>query len=312
MQNRRSFLRQTAITSSAMAFFPNTGWDLSKLMDNKLNISLAQWSLNRSIRDGTIKAEDFASISKNTYQIDAIEYVSGLYPEKGADEAFWLDLKKRADDEGVKSLLIMVDEEGDLGDMVEGNRLKAVENHYKWVDNAKALGCHSIRVNAFGQGSIAQVKSALVDGLGRLAEYGASQGINILIENHGLHSSNGKFVVDVIKRVNSPHLGTLPDFGNWCLTKKWGGTSDGDCTQAYDFYTGLSDFLPYAKGVSAKSYDFDEKGSQISLDYHRFLRILKEASYNGYIGIEYEGNNLGEHEGIIATKALLERVWSSL
>ena len=275
-------------------------------------ISLAQWSINRSIRKGELKAEDFAAITRNTYGLDAVEYVASFYLDHKTDPAYWNDLKGRADGEGVKSLLIMIDEEGDLGNPDENARKAAVENHYGWVDAAKGSGCHSIRVNAFGTGERSVVKAALIDGMGNLCEYAAKAGINILIENHGLYSSEANLMVEVIKAVDSPFMGTLPDFGNWCTSEKWGGTRDDSCKQVYDLVGGVKEFMPYAKGVSAKTYDFDEAGDQPRLDYVSLLKAVKDAGYQGYIGIEYEGENLSEPEGIRATKQLIEKVWAGL
>ncbi len=310
MTNRRSFLKQAGGTMAAFAL-PSQIF-ANMLQGTPPKISLAQWSINRTIRAGELKAENFPAIAKQTYGIDAIEHVAGLYPGKKSDRAFWRDMAKRSSDEGVTDLLIMVDDEGELGDPSDNARLKAAENHYPWVDNAKTLGCHSIRVNAFGLGSKEDFSSALVDGLGRLVEYAAKEEINILIENHGLYSSNARLIVDVIKEVDNPYLGTLPDFGNWCMSRKWGSTQDEDCDLLQDPYEGVSAFIPYAKGVSAKSYNFDDEGNQTYLDYRRFLKIVKDFGYDGYIGIEYEGTQIGEHEGILATKALIEKVWQEL
>lgn len=275
-------------------------------------ISLAQWSLHRELEKGNIKAQDFASIAFNTYGIQAIEYVNQFYVQQARSQKFWGQMKSRADAAGVQSLLIMVDNEGDLGDTNDAERKKAVENHYKWVHAAKILGCHSIRINAFGSGARESLKTALVDGLGNLADYGAQEGIHILIENHGLHTSDAKFMVDIIKEVDNAYLGTLPDFGNWCLNAEWGSTRGGSCTEVYDHYTGVADFLPYAKGVSAKSYGFDEHGNESLLDYKRLLKLVKDSGFDGYIGIEYEGDGLSEHDGILATKSLIENVWANL
>ncbi len=275
-------------------------------------ISLAQWSLHRALKKGEIKAEEFAAIAKKTYDIGAVEYVNQFYVSNSKNQKFWGQMKGRAEDMGVQSLLIMVDGEGDLGDSEAAERKKAVENHYKWIHAAKILGCHSIRINAFGKGSHDELRTALVDGLGQLSSYGAKLGINILIENHGLHTSDGKFIVGVIKEVDNPYLGTLPDFGNWCLSAEWGSTKGNACSEVYDHYTGVSEFLPFAKGVSAKSYDFDPNGNESLLDYKRLLKMVKTSGFDGYIGIEYEGEKLSEHDGILATKKLIEKVWTAL
>lgn len=206
----------------------------------------------------------------------------------------------------------MVDGEGDLGDGDESNRLQAVENHKTWVDIAASLSCHSIRVNAFGDSNREIIKPALIEGLGQLCEYSAQAKLNIIIENHGLFSSDAAFVVEVIKAVDSPYMGTLPDFGNWCTAVQWGGTRDDSCERVYDQAKGVEEFMPFAKGVSAKTYDFNEEGGQDRIDYKGILQIVKDFDYKGYIGIEYEGDNLSEEDGIKATKKLINDTWMML
>lgn len=276
-----------------------------------LKLSLAQWSLHRQFVDGHLNPIEFASIAVYTYGINAVEYVNQFYKDSGKDEKFWITMKKRADNVDVRSLLIMVDNEGDLGLANEKERKLAVENHYKWVNAAKLLGCHSVRVNAFGEPEKEAFRTAIIDSMGRLSDYAARENINIIIENHGLHSADGKLISGIVKEVNKPNFGTFPDFGNWCLSAKWGSTQ-GDCSEAYDRYKGVSEFLPYAKAVSAKSYNFNADGEDTKIDYYKMLKIVKDSAYNGHIGIEYEGEILSEHEGILATKALIEKVWKSL
>lgn len=275
-------------------------------------ISLAQWSLHRSFEKEVFKAEDFVVIAKDTYGISAVEYVSSLYSGFGKDEIFWNRMKGKADDVAVVNLLIMVDNEGDLGDPSEEKRNQAVENHIKWLNAARILDCHSIRVNAFGTGDRDSLRSQLVDGLGKLAEYGAEIGINILIENHGLHTSDGAFIGEIIGEVGNNFLGSLPDFGNWCLNAKWGSTQGDKCSEIYDPYKGVEQLLPFAKGVSAKSYDFDADGKETTIDYHKMLQLVKSSGFDGYIGIEYEGSRLSEDLGIKATKSLIEKTWQAL
>lgn len=282
-----------------------TNPDFQNSEDLFFKISLAQWSLHRSFRANKMKAEEFPVIAKEKFDINAVEYVNGLYENKGNNSSFWNALSQRAKDNGVKSLLMMVDDEGDLGIPDKMERKKAVENHYKWVDAAKLLECHSIRINAFGEGSMEEVGDALVDGLSVLGEYAGKAGINVLIENHGLYSSNGKWVSKVLKQVNKPNCGTLPDFGNFCTARKWGSTQDGTCPEVYDRYMGVSEMMPFARGVSAKSYRFDEKGQETTIDFGKMLGIVKNAGFSGYVGIEYEGSELSEPDGIIATKKLL-------
>lgn len=273
----------------------------------QLKISLAQWSIHHALDSGKLKAENFAAIAKNDFGISAIEYVNQFYKEHASDRAFWEKMRATADSLEVKSLLIMVDNEGDLGNPDPEERAKAVENHFKWVDAAHILGCHSIRINAFGEGSKTEVQLAMIDALKKLCTYAAKDSINVLIENHGLYSSDGQWIAEIMKGVNMVNVGTLPDFGNWCLSAKWGSTQEGkECREAYDRYKGVSEMLPFAKGVSAKSYAFNDQGETL-IDYTKMIQIVKESGFSGYIGIEYEGSLLSERDGILATKALLEK-----
>jgi len=316
MNSRRTFLRHAILGTTALSLPNFKAYSMDFIFKASQpgypKISLAQWSLHKAFFSEELDPIDFASIANNTFGIHAIEYVSAFYEKQASNEKFWNDMKQTAHNEGVENLLIMVDSEGDLGDANSTKRKKAVENHYKWVHAAKIMGCHSIRVNAFGNGDRDSLKTNLKDGLGNLASYGAQEGIHILVENHGLHTSDGAFMVDIIKAVNNSHLGTLPDFGNWCLNKEWGGTQNNSCSKSYDSLKGLTDFLPFAQGVSAKSYDFAADGTQLDLDYYQLLKIVKDAGYTGHIGIEYEGEKLSETEGIKATKRLIENVWEAL
>ena len=303
---RRTFIRNSAIGATALVTTPLSAYSSQ---EKALQISLAQWSLHRSFQDGSLDPVDFASIAMERYKIDAIEFVNGLYPEKGSDESFWNKMKARSDDAGVKNLVMMVDDEGELGAASEKKRLQAVENHYKWVHAAKLLGCHSMRVNAFGDADREIFRMAIMDGMSRLADYAAESGINIVIENHGLFSSDAALIAEIIKEVNRPNFGSLPDFGNWCLSAKW-GTTQGDCDKVYDRYQGVSELLPFAKTVSAKSYNFNEEGEDTKIDYYKMMKIVKESDYKGYIGIEYEGTKKSEHEGILITKELMKKTWN--
>jgi len=305
---RRSFVKSSVLGATALFSTPL----LSSFIPAKsLKISLAQWSLHRSFNDGKLDPVDFASISKERYHIDAVEFVNGFYSKSASDEDFWNKMNERSKQAGVKNLVIMVDDEGDLGTADKQARIKAVENHYKWVNAASIMGCHSVRVNAFGDPDRDTYRAAIMDGMVRLAEYAAKMKINIIIENHGLFSSDAALIAGIIKEVNMPNFGAFPDFGNWCLSAKW-GTTQGECDKIYDRYQGVAELLPYAKAVSAKSYNFNELGEDTKIDYYKMLKIVKNSDYDGYIGIEYEGMEKGEHEGILITKALMEKAWSTI
>lgn len=269
-------------------------------------ISLAEWSLHRMLRAGELDNLDFAATSKNEFGIDIIEYVNQFFKDKAEDTAYLNDLLQRSKDNGVRNHLIMIDGEGGLGDVDEAARNQAVENHYKWVHAAKHLECSTIRVNAYGVGSAEDVAAAAVDGLGRLGEFAAKSGINVIVENHGGYSSDASWLSGVMKQVGLNNVGTLPDFGNFCVERKPDDWKV--CVNEYDRYKGTQELMPYAKGVSAKSYDFDESGNVIETDYNKILKIVKESGFKGIIGIEYEGDKLSEFEGIKATKKILEKV----
>ena len=271
-------------------------------------ISLAQWSLHRTLRKGELDALDFAKTAKIDYGIEAIEYVNSFFKDKARDEAYLKQLKQRAADHGVTSLLTMVDGEGALGDPDEKKRNQAIENHHQWVEAAKFLGCHSIRVNAQSGGTYEEQQKLAADGLRRLTEFGARHQINVIVENHGGLSSNGAWLAGVMKLVDHPRCGTLPDFGNFCLD--WGRQDEPDAW--YDRYKGVAEMMPFAKAVSAKSNDFDEQGNETRTDYRKMMRIVLDAGYRGHVGVEYEGGRLSEPDGIRATKALLVKVREEL
>jgi sugar phosphate isomerase/epimerase len=263
-------------------------------------ISLAQWSLHKTLFDGKMDNLDFAKATRETFGLDGVEYVNQFFKDKAKDMDYLKQMKLRAEDNGVTSVLIMCDGEGQLGDADAAARMQAVENHHKWIDAAAFLGCHSIRVNAAGGGSAEEVAKAATEGLAKLSEYGASRNINVIVENHGGYSSNGEWLSNVIKNTGMPNCGTLPDFGNFCITR-----AAGKCLDEYDRYKGITELMPYAKSVSAKSHDFDADGWEKDSDYKRILKTVKDAGYTGWIGVEYEGSDLSEEEGIKKTIDLL-------
>ena len=270
-------------------------------------ISLAEWSLNKQLFSGKLTNLDFPAKAKNDFDIHAVEYVNQFFKDKAQDRAYLAELQKRCDDLGVTSVLIMCDGEGGLGDVESTRRRQAVDNHKKWVEAAQFLGCHSIRVNAFGEGTREAVAKAATDGLTRLSEFARDYDINVIVENHGGYSSDGKWLSEVIADTKMDNCGTLPEFGNFCVVME-----NDECKEWYDRYKGTREMMPYARGVSAKSMDFDAEGNCVETDYHKMLQIVKDAGYKGYIGIEYEGKRLSEDEGVRATKALLERMGATL
>lgn len=298
--DRREFLIQSARAVGAVAL---TGSALTAAPAKTLyRISLAQWSLHNALFKKEIDNLDFARMARQDFGIDAVEYVNQFFKDKAKDTAYLRQMNKLAKDNGVINHLIMIDGEGALGDPDEAKRSQAVENHYRWVDAAKFLGCKMIRVNAQSRGSYDEQMKLAADGLRKLTEYGAKQKIAIVVENHGGLSSNGQWLSGVMKLVNHPMCGTLPDFGNFRVSRD----------EEYDRYKGVTELMKYAKAVSAKSHDFDERGEETHTDYHRMMKIVLDAGYRGWVGIEYEGSKMSERDGIKATKKLLERVHTEL
>ena len=300
-------------------------------------ISLAQWSMNRALRAGELDNLDWPKLTKETFGIEAVEWVNqfffvehetlGYQPK---DQAYLAEMKKRIDDLGMRSLLIMCDRVGSLGNPDATKRTAAVEGHYAWLDAAKFIGCHSLRVNAASDPKLNPERQAdlCTEGLRRLSEKAATYGLNVIVENHGGLSSNGAWLAQVIKNVGLDNCGTLPDFGNFYVARNRGNAEQWEQEKAlyagdpaytedekglaYDRYQGVKDLMPYAKGVSAKAHDFDEQGNETQTDYVKMMGIVKESGYRGFVGIEYEGNTLGEVEGIQKTKALLEKVFGEV
>lgn len=294
---RRRFL-QAAAATTAIAGLASAPW-VSAAEGNAplFKISLAQWSLHKAIFGKQLDNLDFAREAKATYGIEAVEYVNQFFFEKANDKKYLADMKQRAEDAGVTSLVIMVDREGKLGDPNEEARSQTVDRHKKWVEAAKFLGCHSLRVNAASAGKYDEQLKLAADGLARLSEFAQPLGLNIIVENHGGLSSNGAWLSSVIKKVDMENCGTLPDFGNF---------------HGYDRYKGVAELMPFAKAVSAKSHTFNEAGEETHTNYEKMMQIVLDAGYRGYVGIEYEGRSLPEPQGIKLTKSLLERVRTTL
>lgn len=306
--SRRGFLRQSLAAGTALGAASLLPGRLLLADDaasdsTPFKISLAQWSLHRTLFDGKLDNLDFAKTAKEEFGIEGVEYVNQFFKDKAQDKSYLSEMKKRAEDHGVTNVLIMVDGEGQLGAAAEAGRKQTVDNHKKWVDAAKFLGCQSVRVNAGSTGSYEEQQERAADGLRMLSEYAKPQGLNVIVENHGGLSSNGEWLAGTIKKVGMDNCGTLPDFGNFVVNRQK--------NEVYDRYKGVTELMPYAKAVSAKSHNFNEEGDETNTDYFRMMKIVTDAGYHGWVGIEWEGGNPGEFEGIRLTKALLERVRDS-
>lgn len=324
--SRRKFINKSGLTiAGASAAIALAGCGATTATNPKPNFkfSLAEWSIHRHLfgpnitsfaneaerrrayredltryLKGDLTNLDFAQTARREFDLDAIEYVNVFFFNQARDEKYLSELKTRADGEGVKSLLIMCDAEGALGAPDPEERRKTIERHQKWVEAAAYLGCHSIRVNAQSAGTWDEQRERAAEGLVRLAEYADPYDINVIVENHGGISSNGKWLASVMETANHPRVGTLPDFGNFTISD----------TEMYDKYVGVEELMPFAKAVSVKTFEFDENGNEPDIDFDRLLKIVADAGYAGYLGIEYEGDNISEFEGIHKTIALLNRV----
>ena len=302
---RRDFSKLT-IASAFIGLTPLEILSASSNNKDQLKISLAQWSLNKAIKSGELSPLDFAKKARS-FEIDAIEYVSGLYTnhtnalKKMSMQKLSKELLKRSDDYGIDNVLIMIDSQGSLASSNKKERLKAIDNHKKWIDFSYEIGCETMRVNLSGETKLDRWTENSIKSLTELSDYNKS--INVVVENHGGLSSNGKYLSNVMSKVNIDNCGTLPDFGNFCIDG-----SPRSCNEWYDIYKGVEELMPYAHAVSAKSYDFDDSGNETKIDYSKMIDIVKKAGYKGYIGIEYEGSRMSEDDGIIATKKLLEKL----
>lgn len=311
MKTRRTFIKQTLMGAGTLMMassFKSFGFS-----DPDIKISLAEWSFHRALESGELDHLDFPAKAKNAFGISAVEYVNGFFggkkmnfKEAVKNTAYLNELLKRSQDAGVFNHLLMCDDEGPLSSTIQKERLEAVDNHKKWIEATKFLGCLTVRVNLHGEGDPDERKKASIDALNLLGEFAQPMNINVVVENHGSVTSNGMWIADVMKQVNRKNVGTLPDFGNFCISDPWGTIQNG-CKDMYDIYKGVEEMLPFAKGVSAKTYDFDANGEQPLMDYKRLINIVKASGYKGYIGIEFEGDNQPEEEGVRKTMVLLQK-----
>ena len=289
--SRRQFLTQTGLAAGALTSGAAWAKDVAPLQ-----ISLAQWTINRELRSGKIDNLDFAKVAAE-HGIHAVEYVNQFFMDKAKDANYLGEMKKRAADQGVKSLLIMCDREGNIGDPDAAKRKQTVDNHRKWLDAAKFLGCHSVRVNAGSSGTWDEQVKLAADGLSRLTAIGAKMGLNVIVENHGGLSSNADWLVEVITKVDHKRCGTLPDFGNFRIKPG----------ESYDSYRGMQKLLSFAKGVSVKDRVWDDKGKQFELDYDRMLKLVHASGFRGYCGIEFGG-----YANLMASRKKLQTAISKL
>ena len=277
--------------------------------NTEIEISLAQWSLHKPILSGQLDPFDFPQKAKDL-GFSKVEYVSQLFDldstlsHHDAVMAVAQVLKHKSDSLDITNGLIMVDQDG-LSELDDTDRAHAVQVHKDWIDAAVLLKAPSIRVNLFSLDNPEVWYKASVTSLKELSKYASSHNINVLVENHGGYSSNAALVAKVLTEVNMPNCGTLPDFGNFCIGRRDGDRWVSPCIEEYDMYKGVSELMPFNKGVSAKSFAFDDQGDETKIDYFKMFEIIGSGTLNGPIGIEYEGQDENPDAGILATKALI-------
>ena len=294
--NRRQFLNSSLGIAAGLAVggpLSSFAFSANDKKEPLYKISCTEYSLHRMISAKKLDNLDYAAFIRKTFDLDGVEYWNRPFSTKAEDKTYIADMRKRADDVGVAGTVILIDSEGDLGAPDEAKRIDAVNRHKKWVVCAKQLGCHSIRVNARSQGTYKEQQKLAADGLRRLSEFAKPLEMGVIVENHGGNSSNGQWLAGVMKMVDLPNCGTLPDFGNF---------------GSYDRYKGTRELMPFAKSVSAKAHEFDKEGNETKTDFYKIMKIVVDAGYHGYVGIEFEGGKIPEVEGVKLTKALLERV----
>ena len=316
---RKEFIKLAS--TSALGISSLGYMSLQKPKELFFKLSLAQWSLHKNIKYGDMDPYEFAQVAKS-FNFSGIEYVTALYDNvmkvRDGDMSkaitFWARKnKKLAEINDIKNVLIMIDEIEGLAEENKSRRLKAVDNHKMWIDAAEIMGCESVRLNLYGSSNADKWKDLSIKSLSELGSYAKNSGVNVIVENHGRISSDIPKLMDVIYGVNMDNVGTLPDFGNFCMADEgYGSVFDGSCETVYDFYKGVEEMMPKAFAVSAKSNDFDENGDEKTIDYMRMMKIVKSFGYTGYVGVEYEGNRLSEEEGIKATRDLLTKIGQTI
>lgn len=241
-------------------------------------ISLAMYSLNRSYTAGVWDLLDIARTAREDFNVDGLEYVT-IYFRDVREQSMLRHLNQRAADHGVKNVLIMVDQEGDMGSPDRKARMQAAVNHRKWVDIAAYLGCFAIRCNCTGTGnSVQEDPDALersAESFNALLEYAKASQIVVCIENHGGGlASNADWLAALAKKIDNPNFGLLPDFGNLAAP------------EPATTYQRVRTMMPHAIDISVKG-SWNPDGTHPRFSLEEALRIAKEEfKYTGYWGIE--------------------------
>ena len=293
---RRSVLKHLSLGSGALALNPSVLF--ADDQEPWLKFAVQQYSFNRQLKSGELDMLDYPKTVVEGTGIKALEYFNGHMEEKASDTAFFKEIRKRTDDLGAVNTMILCRSKSALDSPDAAERSASVESYKPWLEAMKILGGLCIRVDVRSPGDAEEQKQHAVAGLQKLTEVADKEfELDIVVENHGNHSSNGAWVADVMKKVGLENCGTLPDFQNFT---------------DYDPYQGVKEMMPWAKIVCAKSKKFDESGNEVNVDYRRMLKIVKDSGFKGYIGIEFEGHDVDPVSGINATKKLIETVMAEM
>ena len=280
LMHRRDFIRLNLGAAGLLAVTPSSVFGDHHGVSDVFKISLAQWSLNKHLKAGRFTNLDFPRITKEEFGIDCVEYVDQFFRDKARDRRYLNELKGITDDLGVSNGLIMIDTNGSLGAETKAARDKAIHITFDWIEAAKHLGCHTVRVNAYGPGSREELKGRIVESCSKLADFAADRGLNVVIENHGGASSDADWLVGVIKAVGKENFGTLPDFGNFPAET--------------DRYEAIEKMMPFALAVSAKSSGFKNETWKPATNFARMMRIVRDGGYTGHVGIESGGATIDD------------------
>ncbi len=287
---RREFIKTTGSALLAVGALTNIARGSETMVKGKFDISIAAWSWHKMLFAGEVKQIDQPRLAREA-GATGLELVNAFFPSP--QYSYLNNLIKTAENEGIKILLIMCDDEGNMSSDNHKERTQAVINHKKWLDIGAVLGCHSIRCNSGHQDDPSEAMKYAADSFNELSTYGRQYGMNVIIENHGGYSSDPKWLCGLMDKVGVDNFGTLPDFGNF--------------PEEINKYDAVEALMKYAKAVSAKCYDFGEDGNETKIDFARMMKIVLDAGYHGYVGVEYEGSRLSEFDGIKACVKLLKR-----
>jgi len=223
-----------------------------------------------------IELKDFAKHVAEKFNVHHIEPWSPIFPSR---DLRYLE-QFRASVEKAHSSIVDIAVDGGYSQyaMDPEVREKAVKASNDWVDVGAALGSPSIRTHIDGAKDSKPDVERCADTLSRVAEYAAKKNVVVHLENDNPESEDPFFIVQVIEKVNSPWLRTLPDFGN-SLAAHDEEFSD----------RAMDAMFPLAYGIChVKNGEVDDQGKASHVNLEKTFSILKKHGYKGYCSIEYD------------------------